>query len=445
MIDISTFEDRRRDRYYTIDTNSSQSQDHRNDFRRDRDRILYCSAFRRLSGITQVISPSGSHPTHNRLTHSLEVAQIGRSIAERLTSRHTFDVFEPVGGLDPEVVEAAALAHDLGHPPFGHIAESVLCDLLDEEPNFRQGFEGNAQSFRILTRLATRYDGVPGLNLTRATLSGVTKYPWRRGDDGKREEKWGAYASDGRQFDWSRTHLPETLRESKTLEAEIMDYSDDVAYAIHDLEDFFRADVVPLDRLANDMVERRAFLESFQVRNEIPDANLAQFEQVFSDLVVLFPDRPYNGSRISKSTLRSFTSGFVSRYVTGFTFEETSGAHFISPRVEAEIRLLKSLTSHYVIESRALLTTRVGHANVIASLFRMLMTAATETDRNGKRYHDAIFPEQLREQMAEGNYREDVLKRTVADTIASLTESQAVNLHQRLTGNSLGPALDPIL
>jgi dGTPase len=111
-----------------------------------------------LSGITQVITPSGSHPTHNRLTHSLEVAQIARSVAERLLAAHSNDQFDVVGGLDADATEAAALAHDLGHPPFGHVSETVLNRLLDSNPDSSEGFEGNAQTFRILTKLATRFE-----------------------------------------------------------------------------------------------------------------------------------------------------------------------------------------------------------------------------------------------------------------------------------------------
>ncbi|MDQ3657405.1 MAG: HD domain-containing protein, partial [Chloroflexota bacterium] len=127
-----------------------------------------------MSGVTQVISPGGNYPTHNRLTHTLEVAHIAKSIALTLLHRHGVDhpAIQKGGGLDPDVVEAASLAHDIGHPPFGHVTEEILRDLLREKTNW--GFEGNAQSFRILTTLSVKDDTFPGLDLTRATLSAVS-------------------------------------------------------------------------------------------------------------------------------------------------------------------------------------------------------------------------------------------------------------------------------
>lgn len=114
--------------------------DRRSPGRRDRDRILYSSAFRRLNGITQVAAPTERHPIHNRLTHSLEVAQIGRSIAENLLREPTGPALaEALGGLDPDIVEAAALAHDLGHPPFGHVTEQALDDLVKNEKHVADG------------------------------------------------------------------------------------------------------------------------------------------------------------------------------------------------------------------------------------------------------------------------------------------------------------------
>jgi predicted deoxyguanosinetriphosphate triphosphohydrolase len=152
-------------------------EDNRSAFQRDRDRILFTSAFRRLAGVTQVFSAEEGHIFHNRLTHSLEVAQVGRRLCERLTTdyRETADRLE----INPDVVEAACLAHDLGHPPFGHIAERLLDELVTHE--LADGFDGNAQSFRIVTKLAFRSTDVTGLNLTRATLNALLKYPWLRG------------------------------------------------------------------------------------------------------------------------------------------------------------------------------------------------------------------------------------------------------------------------
>jgi dGTPase len=168
----------------------------------DRDRILYSSALRRLVGITQVVAPIERQVTHSRLTHTLEVAQIARRLAEYLTyTGADKELADSAGGIDSDVVEAAALAHDIGHPPFSHVAEEVLdafCKTLLPE-----GFNGNAQSFRILTKLAVRSPNFPGLNLTRATLNAVMKYPcFHGGRFGEKtcQERWGSYLSESDDF-----------------------------------------------------------------------------------------------------------------------------------------------------------------------------------------------------------------------------------------------------
>ena len=154
---------------------SDRTDDHRGPFQRDRDRIIYTSAFRRLAWVTQVVSAYEGDPFHNRLTHTLEVAQIGKRLAEKLLDEQPEEA-TAIGGLDPEVVEAAALAHDLGHPPFGHAAEREL-DRLVRESGTSDGFEGNPQSFRVVTKLSVKGRESPGLNLTRATLDAILKYP----------------------------------------------------------------------------------------------------------------------------------------------------------------------------------------------------------------------------------------------------------------------------
>jgi dGTPase len=423
---------------------SDNPDDRRSAGRRDRDRILYSSAFRRLSGITQVVSATDRYPIHNRLTHTLEVAQIGRSLAEKLL-RAGIDEEEmaALGGLDPDVVEAACLAHDLGHPPFGHVAEEEL-DQLATEHRVSDGFEGNAQTFRILTRLAVRYRHVDGLNLTRATLCAVLKYPWLRGADGDRAKKWGVYASEKSEFDFARKLLSASGK-ARSLEAELMDWADDVAYAVHDVEDFYRAGLIPLDKVSTDEIERQRLVAAELERN----AKLAAYgadnlAQAFDGLMGIAPIfEPYRGSAEGRARLRSFTSALVDRYVKAVSLSpDADGTQkpvlLIAQDARMEVAMLKGLTWQYVIESRALITQRYGQKRLVRSLFQTLCEAGAS--QSGRR----IFPEFYREALGQSPDDATVV-RTVIDRISSMTEPQVVALQHRLAGVSLGAPLDPIL
>ena len=251
----------REDRFHLAD----RRQDQRTAGQRDRDRILYSSAFRRLGGVTQVAAAGERHVFRNRLTHSLEVAQVARRLAEH-TAKTQPNESEALGGIEPDVVEAAALAHDLGHPPFGHVAEAELDRLVRDSGN-SDGFEGNPQSFRVVTKLALRHRDFQGLNLTRATLNAILKYPWRREvGGGLRDRKWGAYSIEADEFSWAREL---SAGDSRSVEAELMDWADDIAYSVHDLDDFYRVGMIPLDRLlTNAAGERERFLNGVRARWE---------------------------------------------------------------------------------------------------------------------------------------------------------------------------------
>lgn len=243
------------------DKGGTAARSYRSRAQRDRDRVLYSSAFQRLAYVTQVTAPEAGHAFHNRLSHSLKVAQVGRRNAERLrrlatTGELTNAAAALAATLEPEAVEASCLAHDLGHPPFGHVSEKALHAAAQATLGKDvDGFEGNSQSFRIVTRLAVRVGDVPGLDLTRRTLNGLLKYPWGFSDDpaSKANRKWGYYDGDGDAFRFARPGPDASPGdpEARCLEAEIMDWADDLTYAVHDLDDFFRAGLIPLDRLGD--------------------------------------------------------------------------------------------------------------------------------------------------------------------------------------------------
>jgi dGTPase len=289
----------------------------RTETQRDRDRILYSSAFGRLAGITQVASSAPGATFHNRLTHSFKVGQVARRLAERLK------VEEPgidlVDKLDVDATEAAALGHDLGHPPFGHIGEQVLAEEMAEAG----GFEGNAQSFRIVNRLAMRDPEHLGLNLTPVTLNGMLKYPWLPGEKPGEPDarEFGAYWSDREAF--LAAQGASTVRpRQRTLEAELMDWSDDITYAVHDLEDFYRVGLVPLERLRANRDERTRFFASFREPGGSLRSKFAGLEEerLLERLELLFLGRlvfdPFVGTTTQRAQLRQATSSLIGDFMS---------------------------------------------------------------------------------------------------------------------------------
>jgi dGTPase len=365
----------------------SSKGDDRSPFQRDRDIILYTSAFKRLAGITQVLSAHTGHVFHNRLTHTLQVAQVGRSLAEKLCL-HQPELANRLG-LNPHVVEAGCLAHDLGHPPFGHVAEKVLNTLAGSDA---EGFEGNAQSFRIITELAFRSEEFKGLNLTRATLGAVLKYPWTyRKRPVEKQDKWGAYETEVGSFTFA-TGVPDGGPAKRSAEAQLMDWADDVTYSVHDVEDFYRAGLIPLHHLRPPSTnqpqdfERTKFLRFvWDRRSKIPEISTIgedELDKIFGD--VLFShftiDGPYEGTRDQRGRLRSFTSRLVGRYINGLQLtERPDGEVVVEPKnnnERREIAILKQLTWHYVIEAQSLALQQYAQCHVIRSLYKVFLNEA---------------------------------------------------------------------
>ena len=344
-----------------------------------------------------------------------------------------------MGGIDPNVVEAASLAHDLGHPPFGHIAEEEL-DRFATGHDLAEGFNGNAQSFRIVTKLALRREEYPGLNLTRATLNAILKYPWTRGSSGDKQKKWGAYFTEQEDFDFAR-ELMKGDGDIRGAEADLMNLADDITYAVHDVADFYRAGLIPLHRLASrKSVERKRFYEGVFSRPEFDSRSARRLRGAFGRLAQFIPfEFPYSGTAKDRSHLRLYTAGLISVYVRrGVEIERGSPGDTprlrVDPETALELNILHELTWYYVIRNPSLATQQHGQREVIRTLLEIFHGAANTPDEM------AVFPQPFQELLKDARGPED-MTRIVCDYIAGLTERQALNLHLKLTGVRPGSAL----
>lgn len=412
-------------------------KDQRSEFERDRDRILYSSAFHRLAGITQIVRAGEADVFHTRQQHTIKVAQVGRRLAQKLQKEQPKEA--DFRGLDPEVVEAACLAHDLGHPPFGHIGESTLDSLVSKHDD--EGFEGNAQSFRIITKLAVRFDDSLGIDLTRATLAACLKYPWFRAKKGKKSRKWSCYSSEKEDFDFAREFLP---HDEKSLEAELMDWADDVAYSVHDLEDFHRCNALPWQRV---------FSEKDRIIDGAAGANAAKkdkerfsaayerllsdfFEGTYSELL----KETYEGTRLQREQLRRMTSKFIDTYIRAIQINPDSSitkSVVFNEDYATEILILKQITRDYIIASPTLAAQQHGQKRIIIDLFNALWDG-----HDRELGYPAFLPVRLRYLAEVPNTNR---ARFVADCIASLSEAEALALHARLFGAAPGSVLNPIV
>jgi dGTPase len=427
----------------------------RSDFERDRARVLHSAALRRLAAKTQVVTAGSADFPRTRLTHSLECAQIGRELGREI-------------GCDPDLVDAACLAHDIGHSPFGHNGETALNELAADAG----GFEGNAQSLRLLTRLEPKVLGA-GLNLTRATLDATLKYPWFRTSPGGTTppnpppilggnlppqtpaaplapqtpaaplapqtpaapppgsgpgSKFGVYAEDAEVFGWIRQGASAGRR--RCLEAQVMDWADDVAYSVHDLEDGFVAGLITFKNL-NSLTERTVVSQTTATMYVGEDVSVAELTEVLDALLALdvWPTS-YDGGPETVAALKNATSELIGRFCISAQ-DATLAAHprplaryaadLIVPRQQRlECALLKGITAHYVMTRAGVIAAQARERELLAEL-------AFAVERGAPGTLDPLLrPAWYTAQT------DTARRRVVIDQIASLTDTSAIAWHHRL-------------
>ena len=391
----------------------------RGPFVRDRARVLHSSALRRLAAKTQVVGVGVGDFPRTRLTHSLECAQIGREFGAEL-------------GCDPDLVDAACLAHDLGHPPFGHNGEVALAGIAAG----CGGFEGNAQSLRLLTRLEAKVAGA-GLNLTRATLDGCVKYPWgaplHQATPGP-PAKFGYYADDAVAYRWIKEQAPDG---KLCLEAQVMDWSDDVAYSVHDLEDGLQAGHITLRALRG--AAERAAVTELAARYSPSGTGAAELEEVFDGLLGLtcWP-RSFDGGPAALAALKHLTSELIGRFCGSAqeaTLKAAEGrfpltryaAGLVVPRQQRlECALLKAVTAHFVMSRKGVAARQAAERELISELAAAVRAGAPDT------LDPLLRPGYLAADSDQARLR------VVVDQIASLTDTSAIAWHDRLCRRRAG-------
>lgn len=423
--------------YERMGRSERKAGDPRSDVEVDRDRIVHSHAFRRLQRKTQIVGVRTVDFFRTRLTHTIECAQLGRALCQRLTDDAWQTVVTRREHL-PDLVEAACLAHDLGHPPFGHTGEEALDALLADRYGMR--FEGNAQSFRIVTllepkkyhRLTSPLRRPLGLDLTRATLQAMSKYPWTESHAQRAGlQKFGVYdSSDDLEYHewlWSGSDAPH----ARTLATDIMEAADDLAYAVHDIEDGIWARLVPVDQIvqgeawAIERITRMAMRRNPGMFDTDPSAVEREIRDVFGVLSShAWATKPFDRSRSAEGGLKSFCSALTNELVEDVTDGGSLRWRDNEP-LQRRIAVLKAVIWVWLVEQPELITRRHGQRRVIRQLFDGYLA-----DPRMLPYQDEWA------RVADRGEREQV--RFVCDHLASMTDAYAAHVHAEMHGMSTG-------
>jgi dGTPase len=483
---------------------SSQHAGVESDFRTDLERIRFAPSFSRLAEVTQVVTAGATGGVvHNRLTHTIKVTAVARAIAVRLLRTEDPVVLHRLGGLDHVVVQAAAGAHDLGHPPFGHLGERVLDRLARDRFGLIDGYEGNAQTFRILTELEVRGPGDEGLNLTAAVLAGVLKYPWgrfhmpephptgwpesprgaRHGVDGPGAAKFSAYSIDLPEMVKALAAFPGLPPGRQTLECSVMDLADDIAYSLHDVEDFHRSGVLQFSPVSKEFRSwvadrvRFATLDEHRLRalGQTPGAGLEGLrrrlidrdswvfdEETFAQAVLTVGDEfvdgvlavPYDGSMAADRAISGFTSRWIDHFISSVVLDPDppvrSSYVSLMPNAWHEVSVLKFVHKYFILDRPDLAMYQRGQAETIERLvagFDSWLSDRTDGSRAPRRLIDLVnaatfgydrtaheHPEWLDGRTSEAEVSRMGRGRGIIDFVSSLTDEQAVAFATRLGG-----------
>ena len=386
-----------------------RSYDSRSCFEKDRSKIIHSAAFRRLQGKTQVFSPSHADFFRTRLTHCLEAAQIGKGIALN------FQI------VDLDLIELACFIHDIGHPPFGHSGELALKRLMKDHG----GFEGNAQNLRIIDRLEVKYKQCRGLNLTRSSIDSILKYSKCYSDVSKNNEKisdWKFYYDDDESLiQWAKVGAPSI--EDRSIECEIMEWADDIAYSTHDLEDGIKSQLISYDKLQQ--------LEP-EIKSDLEDNGEYDYD-IWEDVKKIIEDLPYNSGKTHEELClrKESIACLINDFIGDAKCERRSNSEncdsrykytlSVNPTSEIKCKMLKTITRNLILNDPGLATLEKKGQIVIGKLFEIL----NEDDP----YVNKIFPVDVRKSINDGKYDR---KRIVCDHIASMTDNYALKLYSRL-------------